>query len=95
MKIIASLLFILLLLLQLQLWFGAHGVFSLWALRDTINDYEKSNDELMQRNERLHAEVQELREGSEALEERARSQLGFIKEGETFYRVIPHRSESD
>ena len=48
----------------------------------------------MQRNERLHAEVKELREGREALEERARSQLGFIKEGETFYRVIPQKPEN-
>jgi cell division protein FtsB len=46
----------------------------------------------MQRNERLHAEVTELKEGREALEERARSQLGFIREGEKFYRVIPRNA---
>ena len=47
----------------------------------------------MQRNEQLHAEVQELKDGREALEERARSQLGFIKEGEKFYRVIPKKPQ--
>ncbi len=95
MKILASFLFLLLIVLQLQLWFGNHGVFQLWALQSTIGQTEESNEELMQRNERLHAEVQELREGREALEERARSQLGFIKEGETFYRVIPNKKGND
>lgn len=95
MKVLASCLFLLLILLQIQLWFGGHGVFELWSLQSTINESQKDNDQLMQRNERLHAEVQELREGREALEERARSQLGFIKEGETFYRVIPKAEEQD
>lgn len=92
MKILASILFLLLIFLQLQLWFGSHGVFQLWSLESNIEQAQQSNDELMQRNEQLHAEVQELRGGREALEERARSQLGFIKEGETFYRVIPNNS---
>jgi len=89
MKIVASALFLLLILLQLQLWFGSHGVFQLWSLSKTIEQTESENDALSQRNEQLHAEVLELKEGQEALEERARSQLGFIKDGETFYRVIP------
>jgi len=95
MKILASILFLLLILLQIQLWFGSHGVFQLWSLQSTINSTQATNEGLMQRNERLHAEVQELREGREALEERARSQLGFIKEGETFYRVIPNADSSE
>ena len=48
----------------------------------------------MRRNDKLHAQVTELKQGREALEERARSQLGFIKEGETFYRVVPGRSKA-
>lgn len=89
MKIVASILLILLLILQAQLWFGSHGVFQLWSLQGDIKEVKVSNDEMSQRNEQLHAEVVELKEGKEALEERARSQLGFIKEGETFYRVVP------
>ena len=89
MRIIATLLFILLIFLQLQLWFSSHGVFQLWSLQSSTDEEQKSNDGLIERNEQLHAEVQELKDGREALEERARSQLGFIKEGETFYRVIP------
>ena len=79
----------------MQLWFGSHGIFQLWSLRKTIEQTESENNELSQRNEQLHAEVLELKEGQEALEERARSQLGFIKDGEIFYRVIPEVAEPD
>lgn len=89
MKVVAIILFIVLLVLQAKLWFGSHGVFQLWSLQDNIGDIKQKNDQLSQRNEQLHAEVIELKEGKEALEERARSQLGFIKEGEVFYRVVP------
>ena len=89
MRIVASVLFVLLIVLQLQLWFGSHGVFQLWSLENTIDQSKKDNDALLLRNEQLHAEVVELKKGEEALEERARSQLGFIKDGEVFYRVIP------
>ncbi len=91
MKIVASFLFLLLIVLQLQLWFGSHGVFQLWSLRNNIEREQQKNTQLIARNERLHAEVEELKSGKEALEERARSQLGLIKEGEKFYRVIPEK----
>ncbi len=94
MRIVATSLFILLILLQLQLWFGSHGVFQLWSLQSITQSEQDNNDALMQRNEQLHAEVQELKGGRDALEERARSQLGFIKDGETFYRVIPIPKQS-
>lgn len=91
MRIVASILFLLLIILQAKLWFGAHGVFQLWSLEGNIDHAKERNAELVQRNETLHAEMEELRDGKEALEERARNQLGFIKDGETFYRVIPKR----
>lgn len=93
MKVIATLLFVLLLLLQAQLWFGSHGVFQLWSLQRTTDDLRINNNALTHRNEQLHAEVQELRQGKEALEERARSHLGFIKDGEKFYRIVPEKSQ--
>jgi len=68
-------------------------VFQLWSLEGTINDARERNADLLSRNETLHAEVTELKQGREALEERARSQLGFIKDGETFYRVIPEQAK--
>ena len=79
----------LLLLLQLQLWFGTHGIFKLSSLRSNIEQTRDQNDAQSRQNEQLHSEVVELKEGKEALEERARSQLGFIKEGEVFYRILP------
>lgn len=94
MRIVASILFFLLIVLQAKLWFGGHGVFQLWSLQRNIDQARDRNHELERRNETLHAQVKELKQGSEALEERARSQLGFIKEGETFYRVIPNASKS-
>ena len=89
MKAVASILFVLLFVLQAQLWFGSHGVFQLWSLQRSTDELRVSNNELTHRNEQLHAEVQELRQGQEALEERARSHLGFIREGEKFYRMVP------
>ncbi|MGK0374715.1 MAG: cell division protein FtsB [Arenicella sp.] len=89
MRIIASLLFFLLILLQAKLWFGGHGVFQLWSLERNTQQSVDRNQALVRRNDTLHAQVNELKQGSEALEERARSQLGFIKQGETFYRVVP------
>lgn len=91
MRIVATILFILLLLLQAQLWFGTHGLFQLWSMQKTVKQSQEVNRGLHERNEALHAQVQELKEGKETLEDRARSQLGFIKEGETFYRVIPQQ----
>jgi cell division protein FtsB len=95
MRIIASLLFFLLILLQAKLWFGGHGVFQLWSLEGNTQQSVERNQRLVRRNDTLHAQVNELKLGSEALEERARSQLGFIKQGETFYRVIPKNSSAD
>lgn len=94
MRFVASILFVLLLVLQAQLWFGSHGVFQLWSLQRTTLDLKRSNEEMIERNEQLHAEVRELRRGEEALEERARSHLGFIREGEKFYRIIPESSKN-
>lgn len=94
MKFLASSLFLLLLVLQIKLWFGSHGVFQLWALQRTTQKLQDDNDRLEQRNDQLYAEVLELQDGKEALEERARSHLGFIKEGEKFYRAVP-KARSD
>ena len=74
----------LLFLSQIKLWFGSYGVIRLSALRAELDTQLAENNSLIKRNEALNAQVRELREGKEALEERARSQLGMIKEGELF-----------
>lgn len=94
MKALASILFLFLIFLQLQLWFSSYGVFQLWSMHNMIDQQVLENNHAEARNEQLHAEVQELKKGQEALEERARSQLGLIREGETFYRIIPQRKNT-
>lgn len=83
-KTLVVVLAILLLISQIKLWFGNYGAIRLSELRSELSHQQKENDELIKRNEALNAQVKELREGKEALEERARSQLGMIKEGEIF-----------
>ena len=93
-KILAYILVIVLILLQIQLWFGRHGSLRLWSMKREVVEEQEHNDILRQRNESLTAEVNELKNGTEALEERARSTLGMIKEGEEFYQTVPRRVES-
>lgn len=59
-----------------------------WRLRDNIAAQKVENEQLRQRNLALEAEVRDLKQGMEAIEERARSELGMIKKDETFYQVI-------
>ncbi len=88
MKIIASALTILAIYLLYTLWLGDHGVLRLWNMQDTQELQSQENVALQERNRTLHAEVVDLKKGTEAVEERARSELGMIKKGEKFYQVI-------
>lgn len=74
--------------LQYRLWFGEGGARDTQALQARVQAQAKENDGLRLRNERLAAEVENLKSGEAAAEERARSELGMIKPGETFYRVV-------
>ena len=75
-------------LLQFKLWVGDGSMVDVTELRKEIREQQAENKQLMARNEELEAEVKDLKEGLEAIEERARADLGMIKEGETFYHVI-------
>ena len=81
-------LFVLLLGLQIALWFSTSGVAHLRELKQTIHEQEQENTELLQRNQTLEAEVKDLKEGLASVEERARSELGMIAEDETFFQLI-------
>ncbi|PIE24969.1 MAG: cell division protein FtsB [Neptuniibacter caesariensis] len=81
-------LIVLLLGLQYRLWFGENNLQDIWDLNAKIELQEEINQGLRQRNSELEAEVQDLKQGLSALEERARSELGMIKEGETFYQLV-------
>lgn len=87
MRILAGALLFLLLLLQGQLWFGQGSLPDLWRLQKAVEAQQAENDKLEERNAALAAEVRDLKSGLEAIEERARAELGMIREGETFYQV--------
>lgn len=77
-----------LVLLQYPLWFGSGGVFAVWRLNREIAAQQQENAQLKDRNEALEADVDDLKQGLEAIEERARTELGMVKKGEVFYQVI-------
>ncbi|MDH5361050.1 MAG: cell division protein FtsB [Gammaproteobacteria bacterium] len=83
-----SFLILLLLLLQFRLWFSDSSLLEIWKLQQQIAEQTAENTQLKERNEALQAEVKDLKQGMQAIEERARSELGLIKKGETFYQVI-------
>lgn len=79
--------------LQYSLWLGDFGLVRYWQLEERVQAQEQVNERLEQRNEQLQAEVIDLKHGTDALEERARSQLGMIKKGEEFYQVVEGEEE--
>lgn len=88
MKPILTVLAILFVLLQFKLWFGEGSMKDVWALDDAIAAQAAENAQLKERNQTLAAEVVDLKQGHEAVEERARYELGMIREGETFYQIV-------
>jgi cell division protein FtsB len=82
-------LLLVLLALQFKLWFGEGGYRNVQRLAQRVEEQAQENELLAQRNRELQAEVEDLRQGMEAIEERARSELGLIKENEEFYQVVP------
>ena len=74
--------------LQYRLWYGNGGEREVAALQSQVQRQTRDNAGLKQRNAALAAEVQDLKSGEAAVEERARSELGMIRPGETFYRVV-------
>ncbi len=78
----------LLLVLQIQLWVGEGSLADVWQIDSAVEAQREENARLEARNAALAAEVKDLKKGTAAIEERARSELGMIKEGETFFQVI-------
>ena len=74
--------------LQSTFWFGKNSFTSFSELQNQIETEKTHNKNLQQRNNLLKAEVIDLQTGDETMEERARMELGLIKEGETFYRIV-------
>ncbi len=88
MSILRYLLLGLLLVLQYPLWFGSGGVPAVWRLYEQVQTQEAENARLRERNQALIAEVMDLKHGLDAIEERARAELGMVRQGETFFQII-------
>lgn len=80
--------------LQYQLWFSPDGVSFFWKLKNQVAVQQQLHDKEQARNIHLFAEIEDLQQGYAAIEERARSQLALLKQGETFYQVVePHQED--
>ncbi len=88
MRVLALTLTLLLGMLQYSLWQGKNGIFDFQEVDAEIEVQEQVNTNLHQRNQEMFAEIDDLRQGLDAIEERARHELGMVKDGETFYRII-------
>jgi len=73
--------------LQYRLWVGEGSLAQVTELKRQIADQQGENERLLERNRILEAEVLELKKGMETVEERARHELGMLKEGETLYQL--------
>lgn len=89
MKWVPLVLVMLLFMLQYRLWFGKNSIPDYVAINQQVVEQQKYIASLEQRNNLLVADVNDLKIGIEAMEERARNELGLIKQGETFFRILP------
>ena len=93
-KIVSAILLLLLVLLQYRLWLDKGGIPEVLQLEKEVESASIEVDRLKERNQKLAAEVVDLKTGLEAIEERARSDLGMIKNDEVYYQVIDDKRES-
>ena len=88
MKNLLLLLVLLMVYLQYRLWFDDGSLQDAWELHQDVEMQRHENVELRERNAALEAEVTDLQQGLDAIEEHAREDLGMVKKGETFYQVV-------
>ena len=87
MRVLAGILSALILLIQVPLWLGKGGWLTAWRLESKLDTERAKNLQLEDRNAALAAEVRDLKQGTEAIEERARSELGMIRHDEVFFQL--------
>jgi cell division protein FtsB len=88
MRWLTWLLVVLFVLLQYKLWVGDGSLAEVWDLYRQTELQKQENQRLQERNQALEAEVEDLKQGLDSIEERAREELGMIKDDETFYQII-------
>jgi len=75
-------------ILQYRFWFADDGIVYAWRLKKAMHGQQVKNDELAKHNASLGEEIKSLKKGGEAIENRARNDLGMVKKGEVFYQVV-------
>lgn len=94
MKLLSLSLISLIAVLQYQLWYGKSNWVTVWNLEDQVKMERLVNRDLQNRNTVLEAEVSDLKQGFDAIEERARSELGMVKQDEIFFQVLTNRPDN-
>ncbi|MCW8899178.1 MAG: cell division protein FtsB [Gammaproteobacteria bacterium] len=95
MRYIAIILGLLFFVLQYELWIGEGSLATIWQLQKGIDQQKMENTKIANRNQSLLAEVNDLKQGDTAIEERARNELGMIKKGETYIQVVDDKKENN
>jgi cell division protein FtsB len=92
-RILGGILAALIVLIQIPLWLGKGGWLRVWEVDRQLEAQRGRNAELQVRNRSLEAEVLDLKQGQDALEERARYELGMIKPNEVFFQIVDKSKE--
>ena len=90
MRRILLILAVLILLLQYPLWLGKGSWLKVWDMGRQVEAQKQLNQKTQTRNAVMDAEVRDLKQGTEAIEERARSELGMVKRDEVFFQIVDH-----
>jgi len=93
MRRISLILVALILLLQYPLWLGKGGWLKVWDIGQQVEAQKQINQQAQMRNAVLDAEVRDLKQGTDAIEERARSELGMVKRDEVFFQIIDNHPQ--
>lgn len=91
MRWITYTLLALLVVVQVDFWFSRTGVFHVRGLREQLHEVQQAGEQARVRNEQVQAEVRDLREGLEMVEDKARRELGMVKRDEIYIQVAPAR----
>ena len=92
MRILGAILVGLIVLIQYPLWLGKGGWLTVWRLENKLDTEKTKNAKLESRNATLGAEVRDLKQGTEAIEERARSEMGMVRADEVFFQFVPDKT---
>ena len=88
MRALALVLGALIVLIQYPLWFGKGGWMRVWEIDRQVSAQKQNNSNFQARNRALDAEVRDLKQGTEAAEERARYELGMVKQDEMYFQIL-------